>query len=71
MYASIEGAVRVLAALGERSIYLGHNTGQPLPTELTPLPGMRRLSARAWRENHDPFEYARSFRVCATTTPNI
>lgn len=57
VYASIEQAVRVLAALGERGAYLGHNAGQPPPTELTPRPEMRRLFARARRENRDLFEF--------------
>ncbi|MFN3987081.1 MAG: acetate--CoA ligase family protein [Rhodocyclaceae bacterium] len=57
VYASIEHAVTVLQALGERGIYLAHRHGQPLQQSVTPDPAMQAMFARAQNEGRDLYEY--------------
>lgn len=56
VYASIEQAVRVLAALGERGIYL-QNRDQQQALETTPRPEIVALFARTRNEGRDLFEF--------------
>lgn len=60
VYASIEHAVRVLAALGERGIYLhSRNQAQPAPTTsaVQPLAEIQSLFAAAHDAHRDLFEF--------------
>ena len=57
VYASIEHAVKVLQALGERGIYLQQQHGQPLQAGVEPDPGMQTLFARAQNEGRDLYEF--------------
>ncbi|MGR2737741.1 acetate--CoA ligase family protein [Billgrantia sp. Q4P2] len=57
IYASIEHAVRVLAALGERGEYLALAETYPREPALSPKPGLGEMFARARAEGRDLFEY--------------
>lgn len=57
VYASIEYAVKVLQALGERGIYLQEQHGQPLHPGFTPDEGMQAMFARAQNEGRDLYEF--------------
>ncbi len=57
VYASIEYAVKVLQALGERGIYLQEQHGQPLQPGFTPDEGMQAMFARAQNEGRDLYEF--------------
>lgn len=57
VYASIEHAVRVLQALGERGAYLAHQHGQPLQPGVTPVEDMQAMFARAQNEGRDLYEF--------------
>jgi acetate---CoA ligase (ADP-forming) len=57
VYSSIEHAVKVLQALGERGIYLQQQHGQPLQPGVTPHEDMQALFARAQNEGRDLFEF--------------
>ncbi|MBA2780042.1 acetate--CoA ligase family protein [Billgrantia kenyensis] len=57
IYASIEHAVRVLSALGERGQYLAQVERQSRERSVTPLPELSAMFQRAQREGRDLFEY--------------
>ncbi|QTF91557.1 acetate--CoA ligase family protein [Halomonas sp. BM-2019] len=57
IYASIEHAVRVLAALGERGQYLAQVERQSRERSVEPLPELTALFQQAQREGRDLFEY--------------
>lgn len=57
IYASIEHAVRVLTALGERGDYLALAETYPREPALTPKPELGEMFARARAEGRDLFEY--------------
>ena len=57
VYASIEQAVRVLAALGERGIYLRNREKQQEAVETAPLAEIQALFANAQSEGRDLFEF--------------
>ncbi|MFC3283477.1 acetate--CoA ligase family protein [Litchfieldella rifensis] len=56
VYYSIEHAVRVLAALGERGHYLSTCADHDVPSALTPAPEMQAVFARARDEGRDLLE---------------
>jgi acetyltransferase len=57
VYASIEQAVRVLAALGERGIYLAASDAKADVRACAPVREVQRLFATAQNEKRDLFEY--------------
>ncbi|MCE8013148.1 CoA-binding protein [Halomonas desiderata] len=57
IYASIEQAVRVLAALGERGEYLALSRQHPRESAIAPKPELSDLFQRARAEGRDLFEY--------------
>ena len=57
VYTSIEHAVRVLAALGERGIYLKSHAGDRLAPAVVPSEDMKAMFARAQNEGRDLFEF--------------
>lgn len=57
VYTSIEYAVRVLAALGERGEYLKSHAGQPLAPAHAPLEAIQAMFARAQNEGRDLLEF--------------
>ncbi|NIC07421.1 CoA-binding protein [Halomonas sp. DX6] len=57
IYASIEHAVRVLTALGERGDYLALAETYPREPALSPKPALGEMFARARAEGRDLFEY--------------
>ena len=57
VYTSIEHAVRVLAALGERGIYLKSKEGDVHPPAVAPSEDMLAMFARAKDEGRDLYEY--------------
>ncbi|MGY6566607.1 MAG: acetate--CoA ligase family protein [Halomonadaceae bacterium] len=57
IYASIEQAVRVLAALGERGEYLALSRKHPREAAIAPKPELSDLFQRARAEGRDLFEY--------------
>ncbi|PLX71674.1 MAG: acetyl-CoA synthetase [Azoarcus sp.] len=57
VYTSIEHAVRVLAALGERGIYLKSHAGDRLAPSVVPSEDMKAMFARAQNEGRDLFEF--------------
>ncbi|WP_010629245.1 acetate--CoA ligase family protein [Halomonas sp. KM-1] len=57
IYASIEQAVRVLAALGERGEYLALSRKHPRESAIAPKPELSDLFQRARAEGRDLFEY--------------
>jgi len=57
VYGSIEHAVRVLAALGERGIYLQHQARQSAHPAIEPSAEMQAMFSRAQNEGRDLFEY--------------
>ncbi|PTD95712.1 acetate--CoA ligase family protein [Pseudothauera lacus] len=57
VYTSIEYAVRVLAALGERGIYLKSHEDDVLPPAVAPSADMLAMFARARDEGRDLYEY--------------
>ena len=57
VYSSIEHAVRVLAVLGERGIYLSSRDRQQPVVPVTPLPALRQAFAGALAEGRDLFEF--------------
>ena len=57
VYTSIEHAVRVLAALGERGIYLKSKEGDVLPPAVAPSEDMLAMFSRAKDEGRDLYEY--------------
>jgi len=57
VYASIEHAVRVLAVLGERGIYLQQQPARQTVAETAPLPEIQALFAQAQNEGRDLFEF--------------
>ncbi|OUE42379.1 acetyl-CoA synthetase [Billgrantia desiderata SP1] len=57
IYASIEQAVRVLAALGERGEYLALSRQHPRESDIAPKPELSDLFQRARAEGRDLFEY--------------
>lgn len=57
VYASIEHAVRVLSALGERGQYLAQARGQSRERSVEPLPELTASFRRARAEGRDLFEY--------------
>ena len=57
VYTSIEYAVRVLAALGERGIYLKSKAGDVQPPAVAPSADMLAMFARARDEGRDLYEY--------------
>jgi acetyltransferase len=57
VYSSIEHAVRVLAVLAERGIYLANQAGQSLQSGVAPTEEMQAMFARARNEGRDLFEY--------------
>ncbi len=57
VHASIEHAVRVLAALSQRGIYLQSQAGQPLQAALAPSAEMQAMFSRAQTEGSDLFEF--------------
>lgn len=56
VYASLEHAVRVLAALGERGLYLNAVDNQRVPAA-PPVPAVQALFATAQNENRNLFEF--------------
>jgi acyl-CoA synthetase (NDP forming) len=57
VYSSIEHAVRVLAALGERGIYLAASSGQKSPPPVVPSRQAQLAFANAQGEGRDLFEF--------------
>ena len=57
VYASIEYAVKVLQALGERGQYLAWQHGQPLQESVAPDETMKAMFSRAQTEGRDLYEY--------------
>jgi acetyltransferase len=57
VYTSIEHAVRVLAALGERGIYLKSHAADKLAPAIAPSEDMKALFVRAQHEGRDLFEF--------------
>ncbi|MEQ4538367.1 MAG: acetate--CoA ligase family protein [Billgrantia sp.] len=57
IYASIEQAVRVLAALGERGEYLALSRQHPRESAIAPKPELSDMFQRARAEGRDLFEY--------------
>ena len=57
VYASIEHAVRVLSALGERGQYLAQSRGESRVTSVAPLPELTAIFHQARAERRDLFEY--------------
>lgn len=57
IYASIEHAVRVLAALGERGQYLAQEERQSRERSVEPLPELTAMFREAQAEGRDLFEY--------------
>lgn len=57
VYGSIEHAVRVLAALGERGVYLKSRSGWSLEPPTAPVADMQAMFARAQNEGRDLFEF--------------
>ncbi|MDP2169140.1 MAG: acetate--CoA ligase family protein [Rhodocyclaceae bacterium] len=57
VYSSIEHAVRVLAALGERGIYLRSQAGQAAQPPIAASPEMQAMFSRAQTEGRDLFEF--------------
>lgn len=57
VYSSIEHAVKVLQALGERGIYLRHHANQTLQPGVAPSEEMQAMFARAQTEGRDFFEF--------------
>lgn len=57
VYSSLEHAVRVLAALGERGIYLAASAGQVGAAAVTPDPQSLAAFAQAQQEGRDLFEF--------------
>jgi acetyltransferase len=57
VHGSIEHAVRVLAALSQRGIYLQSQAGQPLQAALAPSVEMQAMFSRAQTEGRDLFEF--------------
>ncbi len=57
VYASIEYAVKVLQALGERGLYLRNQHGRPLQEGVAPSEDMQAMFARANNEGRDLYEF--------------
>lgn len=57
VYSSIEHAVRVLAALGERGVYLAAHAREGARPTMTPSDAVRAMFARAADEKRDLFEF--------------
>ncbi|MFP4138350.1 MAG: acetate--CoA ligase family protein [Halomonas sp.] len=57
VYASIEHAVRVLSALGERGLYLAQTRGQGREQSVEPLPELTAMFDRARAEGRDLLEF--------------